>query len=105
MKRKVKLIRDVCKIFINFILNFHTIPVVHKGKRLTGLISILAVLASIVLSVTLLSSAYAYGISGVIVYENPTDIKQLANSPLQLFIGLGVALAAIAILVIYRARK
>ncbi|MGH9922796.1 MAG: hypothetical protein ACRD38_08605 [Nitrososphaerales archaeon] len=57
------------------------------------------------MSVVALSSTYVYGISGVIVYENPTDIKQLANSPLQLFIGLGVALAAIAILVIYRARK
>src|SRR5574341_1261155 len=100
MKRKVKLIRDGCKIFINF----KVIPVVHKGKRLTGLISIPAVLASFVLSVALLSSVYAYGMSGVIVYENPTDIKQLANSPLQLFIGLGVALAAIAILVIYIAR-
>jgi|GEM_PF-3405567 len=105
MKRKVKLIRDAYKIFINFILNFHVILVVYKEKRLTGLISIPPVLASFVLSVALLSSAYAYGMSGVIVYENPTDIKQLANSPLQLFIGLGVALAAIAILVIYRARK
>ncbi len=99
------MILDVCRIFINFILNFHVILVVHKGKLLVGLRSIPAVLASIVLSVAVLSSTYAYGISGVIVYENPTDIKQLANSPLQLFIGLGVALAAIAILVIYRARK
>jgi hypothetical protein len=77
---------------------------VHKGKRL-DLRSIPAVFATIVLSIGALSSTYAYGISGVIVYENPIDIKQLANSPLQLFIGLGVALAAIAILVIYRARK
>ncbi|MGH9878444.1 MAG: hypothetical protein ACRD5H_12475 [Nitrososphaerales archaeon] len=99
------MIRNVCEIFINFILNFHVILVVHIGKRRACLRSIPAVFASIVLSVAALSSTYAYGISGVIVYENPTDIKQLANSPLQLFIGLGVALAAIAILVIYRARK
>lgn len=100
------MIRNVCEIFINFILNFHGILVVHKEEKgLAGLRSIPAVLASIVLSVWALSNTYAYGISGVIVYENPTDIKQLANSPLQLFIGLGVALAAIAILVIYRARK
>lgn len=76
----------------------------QKGKQLTGFISILAVLSSIILS-TVLSSAYADGMNGVIVYENPTDIRQLANSPLQLFIGLGVALAAIAILVIYRTRR
>ena len=99
------MIRNVCDIFINFILNFHAILVVYKGKRLAGLRSIPALLTSIALSVAVLSSTYAFGISGVIVYENPTDIKQLANSPLQLFIGLGVALAAIAILVIYRARK
>ncbi len=99
------MIRNVCEIFISFILNFHATLVVHKGKSLASLRSIPAVLASIVLSVGALSSTYAYGIAGVIVYENPTDIKQLANSPLQLFIGLGVALAAIAILVIYRARK
>jgi len=105
MKRKVRLIRNVCEIFINFILNFNVILVMQKEKRLTGYISILAVLASIVLSAVVLSGTYAYGVSRVIVYENPTDIKQLANSPLQLFIGLGVALAAIAILVIYRVRK
>ena len=101
----MQLIRNVCEIFINFILNFHVITLVYKGKLRRGLISIPSVLASIVLSAAILSNAYAYGISGVIVYENPTDIRQLANSPLQLFIGLGVALAAIAILVIYRARK
>jgi len=77
----------------------------QKEKHLTCFISIIVVLASIVLSTTVLSSASADGMSGVIVYENPTDIRQLTNSPLQLFIGLGVALAAIAILVIYRTRR
>ena len=69
--------------------------------------SVLAILTLTALGMGIIYvKAYADGlIEGVIVYENPTDIKQLTNAPLQLIIGLGVALAAITIIVLYRARR
>ena len=79
----------------------------HEAKQLTGLISILAIFTLTVFGTGIVyGKAYADGlIEDVIVYENPTDIKQLTNVPLQLIIGLGVALAAITIIVLYRARR
>ena len=41
----------------------------------------------------------------VIVYEQPTGTAQLGKIPLQVIIGLGVVLAAIAIFVLYKVRK
>jgi len=79
----------------------------QEKKQVTVFVSVLAILTSIVLSTAFVpAKAYAGGSNeGVIVYEQPTDITQLSNMPLQILIGLGVALAAITILVLYKARK
>ncbi len=48
---------------------------------------------------------YAYVIDGTIAYEQPTDITQLSKIPIQILVGLGLAVAAITIIVLYKARK
>jgi len=61
----------------------------------------------IVLSIEVVTvNAYAPVINeGAIMYEHPTNITQLSKMPLQIIIGLGVVVAAIAIFVLYKARK
>lgn len=80
----------------------------HKNKQVTTFPLIFVLLASLaVLSIAIVpTKTYASVISeGVIVYEQPTDTAQLGKIPLQVIIGLGVVLAAIAIFVLYKVRK
>jgi hypothetical protein len=49
------------------------------------------------------SASWEY--DGMLVYEQPTDLTDLTRAPLQLLVGLGVVVAAIAIFVLYRVRK
>lgn len=106
-QKKSKIDSVVLYNFHKLYTKLHVIYAVQEKKQVTGLISILAMLTLIVLSLELESvKVYAAIINeGTIVYEQPTDITQLSNMPLQIFIGLGVALAAIAILVLYKVRK
>ncbi len=78
-----------------------------NGKPIAMFLSVLASFALVAISTEVVSAkAYAAMVNeGTIVYEQPTNITQLSKIPLQIFIGLGVALAAIAILVLYRSRK
>lgn len=50
-------------------------------------------------------NVYAYMIDGAIVYEQPTDITQFSRIPIQILVGLGLAVAAITIIMLYKARK
>ena len=59
----------------------------------------------IVLNIVTVNVYAAVVNDGTIVYEQPTNIEQLNKMPLQILFGLGVALAAIAIIVLYKARK
>ena len=78
-----------------------------KGKRpRTTCISLLAMFTLIALIIEVTSvNVYAYVIDGAIVYEQPTNITQLSKIPLQILIALGLAVAAITILMLYKARK
>ena len=106
-ERKAKLIQCSSTIFTNFIPNFHVIYAMQEKKQFTVLLSLLAMFTLIVLNMEVAAvNAYAAAVNdGTIVYEQPTNIEQLSKIPLQILIGLGVALAAIAILVLYKARK
>ena len=80
----------------------------HKKEKATIFPLIFVALASLaVLGIAIVpTKTYAGLISeGVIVYEQPTDTAQLGKIPLQVIIGLGVVLAAIAIFVLYKVRK
>lgn len=79
----------------------------HKNKQVTIPLIFVALASLFVLSIAIVpTKTYAGLISeGVIVYEQPTDTAQLGKIPLQVIIGLGVVLAAIAIFVLYKVRK
>ncbi|MFQ5970060.1 MAG: hypothetical protein ACE5J2_06165 [Nitrososphaerales archaeon] len=80
----------------------------RKNKQATIFPLVFVALASlVVLSIAIVpTKTYAdVIIEGIIVYEQPTDIAQLGKIPLQVVIGLGVVLAAIAIFVLYKVRK
>lgn len=76
-------------------------------KPVAIFLSAIATFALVAISMEVVSAkAYATLVNeGIIVYEQPTNITQLSKIPMQIFIGLGVALAAIAIIVLYRSRK
>ncbi len=76
-------------------------------KPVAIFLSVIATFALVAISTEVFSAkAYATLVNGgIIVYEQPTNITQLSKMPMQIFIGLGVALAAIAIIVLYRSRK
>ncbi len=76
-------------------------------KPVAIFLSVIATFALVAISMEVVSAkAYATVVNeGIIVYEQPTNITQLSKIPMQIFIGLGVALAAIAIIVLYRSRK
>ena len=78
-----------------------------EKRRATEFLSLLAMFTLIVLSIEVVNAnAYVASINeGTIVYEQPTNITQLSKMPLQILIGLGVAVAAIAIFVLYKVRK
>lgn len=103
---KKKLIQKYFRIFTNFIPNFHVTSSVNE-KPVAIFLSVIATFALVAISTEVVSAkAYATLVNeGIIVYEQPTNITQLSKIPMQIFIGLGVALAAIAIIVLYRSRK
>lgn len=78
-----------------------------ENRRVTTLLSLLAMFTLIGVSTGVVNvNIYATSINeGTIVYEQPTSLSQLSKVPLQILIGLGVVVAAIAIFVLYKVRK
>lgn len=88
----------------NFIQNFCIINTVNT--KIIALVCVLAI-PSFIAGVAVLpaDASTSWGYDGALVYEQPTDLTELSRVPLQLLVGLGVAVAAIAIFVLYKTRK
>ena len=103
-QRKIKIDSILLYNFHKLYTKLHVIYAVQE-KQLTVLLSLLPMFTLIVLNIVTVNAYAAVVNDGMIVYEQPTNIEQLNKMPLQILIGLGVALAAIAIIVLYKARK